>query len=528
MPTVGHDCHTKSVKGRAGGIFHLPNRGVSVNLVAMKRPFTALYLATLCGVSLVALLPEGACAAEEIQILRKTPLENTNQHMLAFTTFQQEVNAITQTLPCKWISKEGRLGPSYGNARYDFLCKGGDFATVSMYLDKSGGNAEGVASVRLIYRDWVSSANPNAGEAMIAEQFLRHITGRFVPAAQAPAVADVFWTTKPRKWREGGLEIAYEYEQARGAAYALRKLTVKAVKESLGVQMPNLPFLQGGKAAATPAPRLQPGVDVLIYDKDGRLVPNAARPVPGVAVAPRPVITPTDAGLSKPVVENPAPTVLPAPAAALPTSVGVGGAAGALVVPPTAPAGPKLEKKGTLQPANPAELNTAPEPESKKAPEAPPPPAATLVPTVDDLVTGGKRAPSNFDAYNRAMELTKDVEEKAQITKVEEARVTASKTTTPTMVLSPTQPAPSLKPVPTPAVTSSADAPTGEGLGTSPQPQPQVQTPVTPEPSSLPANYQGPSRSSERPLPQLKFIPKAQPVQNPAEVIKFEDESSAL
>ncbi|TKW61435.1 MAG: hypothetical protein DI628_02100 [Blastochloris viridis] len=492
-----------------------------------RRPLTALYVATLCGVSLAALMPQGAQAAEEIQILRRTPADPQTQQELAFTTFQQEVNAITQSLPCKWISKEGRLGPSYGNARYDFLCKGGDFATVSLYLDKSSGSAQGVASVRLIYRDWVSSANPNAGEAMIAEQFLRHVTGRFIPADQAPAVSDIFWTTKPRKWREGGLEIAYEYDQPRGAAFALRKLTVKAVKESLGVQMPVFPFQSKTKQAGTPAPKLEQGVDILIYDKDGRLVPNAARPIPGVAVAPNPIITPTDAGLSRPVVENPAPAVLPAPAGSLPVSVGIGGAAGALVVPATAPAGPKLEKKGTLQPATPAELNTAPAPESQKAPEAPTSPAANLVPTVDDLVTGGQRAPSNFDAYNRAMELTKDVENKAQITRVEEARVTASKTTTPTMVLSPTQPAPSLKPVPTPGVQDSSAAPqipAGEGLS----PRPASQVPATPEPSSLPANYQGPRSSSERPLPQLKFIPKAVPNTNPTDVIKFEDESSAL
>lgn len=512
--------HTKSPKGGFPFTFLLAPKLVSVNLEPMKlRSFPFAYAVTLCGVSLAALVPSAVWAAEEIQIIRSSR-SNQAEQVLTFTTFQQEVAAVTQSLPCKWISKEGRLGPSYGNARYDFLCKGGDFATISLYLDKSKGDAQGVASVRLIYRDWVASANPNAGEAALAEQFLRHVTGRFVPAHRAPAVADVFWGTQPRSWREGGLEIAYEYEQKEGLAFALRKLTVSAVQQSLGIQLPSLPFL-GSSGSGTPNPRLQPGVEVLIYDEHGQLVPSKSRPVPGVAVAPRsvPVATPADAGLSRPVnspvVTSPASNILPAPTGSLPVSVGVGGAAGSLVVPAAAPAGAAQPDK-TLKPASPAELETSPAPESLQQPEAPPVPAASLVPTVNDLVTGGQRAPSNFDAYNRAMELTKDVEKKAQITKVEQARVTASKAATPTVVVPPAQPAPSLAPVPTPgAASATAPASVAEGLGAS-------------APSSLPVNYQGPRSTPERPLPQLKFIPKAEPVQNPAEVIKFEDESSKL
>ena len=68
-----------------------------------------------------------------------------------------------------------------------------------------------------------------------------------------------------------------------------------------------------------------------------------------------------------------------------------------------------------------AELNTAPAPESKVVPVAPPELSATLVPNTKDLVGGRARAPSNFDAYNRAVALTQDVEAKAQIAKVEQA-----------------------------------------------------------------------------------------------------------
>ncbi|MCA3244068.1 MAG: hypothetical protein INF43_02025, partial [Alphaproteobacteria bacterium] len=40
------------------------------------------------------------------------------------TPFQAETRLVTQTLPCKWVSMGGRTGPSYGNGRFDFSCKG--------------------------------------------------------------------------------------------------------------------------------------------------------------------------------------------------------------------------------------------------------------------------------------------------------------------------------------------------------------------------------------------------------------------
>src|SRR5690606_6351731 len=86
-------------------------------------------------------------------------------------------------------------------------------------------------------------------------------------------------------------------------------------------------------------------------------------------------------------------------------------------------------------------------------------PSSTLVPTGQDMSVGGAvRAPSNFDIYNKAMELTKDLETKAQIQKVEDAKVTASKPVEGTT----SEAVPPLKPLPTPGEAGQA---TGLGNG---------------------------------------------------------------
>ncbi len=465
-------------------------------------------LATLAGVALLAVMAclplHGATAADQVQLLRKAQPDTS--FMLPYTTYAQEELAITRSLPCKWISKDGRLGPSYGSGRYDFLCKGGQFATLTLYLDKAGSASQGVGSVRLIYRDWPPNTHPNAAEAQVAQQFLEHVAGRFVPQGLAADVVGAFWTTTPRSWRQPGLNIAYDYVKPKGSqGFALRKLTVVPTTAPQPARPAQPAAVTPAQALTKPLPQFQPQpqTQVIIYGADGK------------PVTTRPVITPTDAGLRQqlPQAQPVAPTLLQTlpqpgnlpPLAPLPTP--------ALVVPPTAPAG---VPQSTLQPATAAELNTAPEPASKAIPAAPPPPASSFVPTVEDLIEGGRRAPSNFDVYNRASELTKDVETKAQTTSVEAARVTASKPVSPTA-------APSLQPLPVPSPQASAP---GALVTDDANRAPSTLQPAA-LPSSLPANYQGP-RQPQRPLPQLQFVPKAEPLPNPTEVIQFEDESSAL
>ncbi len=472
-------------------------------MLGMKFGLNSVWRSVAVSVLLNAAMPVAeAWAADEIQVLRRAPSAVTGA--MPFTTFQQEELAISQNLPCKWISKDGRVGPSYGSGRYDYLCKGGDFATVNLYLDKSSG--DGIGRVRLMYREWNSAMNPNAGEAKVALQFLQHVTGRFVPAAAAGQVMDTFWAQTNRKWVQDGVEITFDLEK--GQQFNVRKLTLvpKESGRSLGIA----PIIGGGLAKPGVAPS-QP-VQVYIETPDGQKKPVA------------PVVTPTDAGLTKQPAQPAAPSVvLPTvPAAILPLpGVGTPKLGDGLVVPPSAPAGDKtkLEQPGKLEQASPAELHTAPAPESLVTPTAVSVPSTSLVPGNQDLGVGGAvRAPSNFDIYNKAMELTKDVEAKAQIKKVEDAKVTASKP------VGPDTAAPSLKPVPTPG---EAAAQAGEGLGNGAPAVPATTTPKL-EDVGQPTNYQGPRRTETRPLPQLKFVPKAEPLRTPDDVIQFEDEKSRL
>lgn len=530
----------------------------------MKRTYLYWALRSVAFSLLSSVAMPVAWAAEEIQVLRQAPA-TVSSKPIAFTTFQMEEQAVEQVLPCKWISKDGRLGPSYGNVRYDFLCKGGDFATVSLYLDKADTAGNGVAKVRLLYRDWPVNTNPNAGEALVAQQFLQHVAGRFVPAAIAAEVMDGFWGNRGKSWRQGGVKIAFSIDK--GAQFNVRRLEVEGDGTNLSPQVvPMYPVATPKDAGLTRVVPLTRDTRVSAHNDDDQV---QERTIPGVQPAittGMPPRVPTDAGLTKPTEAQAIPThgteieilpttagpersmaitpvttpgitpepavVLPVPTGVLPTpGTGADHAGTPLVVPSNAPAGAKEGEAETLKPATPAELNTAPAPESKNVPVAPPTPAAKLVPTTMDIIqSGSQRAPSNFDAYNRAVELTKDTEQKAQITRVDQAKVTASKPVTPTAPKPDT--AAALKPLPvepvgdpdsddaqpaTPAVPANA---AGEGLG-----KPAA---AAVEDIGQPDNYNGPRSTEARPLPQLKFVPKAEPLQNPAGVIQFEDEKSKL
>lgn len=453
------------------------------------RPFALALMSTaLAGVYAIP-----GQSAEEIQMVRQAPRAVTQA--MPFTTYQQEINAAMQALSCKWISMDGRVGPSYGGGRYDFLCKGGDWATVSLYIDK--GNGGGVGKVRLLFREWKDQMNPNAGEAFVAQKYLQHAVYRFVPAARAGEVMESFWRSDARTWEEGGVRIKYTLEQE--PQYAVHRLEIAGDGKTLAPVVVPVPV----KAVVTPTDAgLAKPVPVL-----PATLPNVSVPASAVVVAPinRPtaVIAPITSSVPAPIMpvfpapaEPDAAAVLPVPGQAVAKPV-----SGGLVVPASAPAGPveaPVVPSPTLPKASPAELNTAPAPESKVKPTPPPPTPANLVPNKDEVLMGRERAPSNFDAYNRAVELTKDVEKKAMISGGKAAPVAPKKAAAPTGAV--------VVPAPAPGVDENSATPA----------------------AALDGKAEGQSRTL-RPLPQLQFVPKAEPLKEPGdEVIRFEDEGSRL
>lgn len=432
---------------------------------------------------------------------------------ISFTSFSAERDYALNSLGCTWVS-QGGVETSHRGSRYDFLCKGGTWATVNLFFNKTGTN--GLESARLVFRQWDVAVHPAGGEAHVAQKYLQHVLDHLVPSNLSSEVADSFWGSRARKWRGAGVDIAFDKKAGEG--FDLRELTVTA----------------NGTRATRPEPKPQP------------LPPVSAKPlktrntmvewgVPADApdlVQPSPVVAPVVVPPSEPIQLAPIsdtplpplPVVLPVPQPNKPV------VPGELALPPEL-----KDAQKTLQPANPAEFSPMPEPESIRKDVPPVPVSTSLVP---EARVQPSRAPSNFEMYNKASELTRKFEEKA-LTKPGERNIIntqpASPTATPvqqgsgltapaavpSVTVVPSSSVPPLQqPVeqpqlsPQPAVQPQAEIPSGEGLGS---------------PSSTPASAPAEPRfTPERELPQLKFIPKAKPLDGVNEVIEFEDEKSSL
>jgi hypothetical protein len=418
------------------------------------------------------------------------------------TPFQAETRLITQNLPCKWVSMGGRTGPSYGSGYFDFSCKGGTWGTITLLMNAQGFRENTLGSIRLGYRDWDPAVNPTAGEAVMAEQFLQYVLNRYVPANIAPQAREGFWQGAG-SWKSGGTRVRSTYEEGNGF-----------VQRWLAIERPQTQAtaLQYGTMPAVPRPwREAP---------DGQPTPPLAASTgllkPMEASAPPSNLTPQFTPVSPQ-----APVQLPSPA--LMPQEGIRREA-PLQVPTNAPAGPArgsapqsfLESAAATirgltglpsgsspsAPLPPAadltRLQTAPAPESQATPAPPPPVSASFVPAIETVINNRPTAPTNFSAYNEAEQLTKDLEARA----LAEARS-----------LSPT----------TTAITSATLQ--VDPLSALAQPTAQPADPVATPPA---AAQPDPRFAPTRGLPQLKFIPKAEPLDTSREVIRFEDEGQGL
>lgn len=380
--------------------------------------------------------------------------------LLAQSPFDAETRNLMESLPCTWAALSGRVGPSYGSERFDFSCKAGTWGTVTLLLDASESEPPYVTRIRLGYRDTSRNQPVMAKDAAVAEHFLQTILNRYVPAAHAKRVRNTFWA--------GSSDRTF---LANTRTYTWSEETITGASHWLEVRLPTRP----SDAQNTPQPRTQS----LGQTGEGLLSTQ-----PKTETIPQAVNIPLNAP-SKPDTRGNAPETL-------------------------------LDKLGNLvgvsatqiKPApypvliDPSKLNTAPAQESRVAPTPPPVVSSSLVP--DAAVLSGSRAPAptNFSEYNKAEQLTRDIEQKA-----------AQTTTGLMQQASPTTPAPSLNAVPTPAVQTQPQGAAATGLEAPKQPATQQ-----PEPRFTP----------DRALPQLKFIPKAEPLDTHTDVIRFEDEGSGL
>lgn len=423
--------------------------------------------------------------------------------VIPFTTFEAERQQVMEKLPCKWLSMAG----GDGEARYDFLCKGGTWASVSLMLDKSARDPSGIGRVRLLYREWPEAVHPGGGEAYVAQQFLQHVGDHFIPANVVKEIQEAYWGRRDRTWRVWqNLAVSYTYEDK--GQFVIRRLEILGRGKALEVRGPApaaTPNEAGlGKAEVPPQPAQQPRAVA-------PTVPAPAKPVAPVkdsVFQPLPVFTPK--GVSLTVPSPTAPVIVPLP--------------------------------GTLQDARPEDISRQAEPSSLVRPQPPMPVSDSLVPDARGVINGRAKAPSSFDAYNKAEEMTRDVEAKAveEARKESKVRAAVSGTVPSPAVPDVRKPAPPAKPgeqlnaVPTPqAATEESEPletpkgpenwPQGEGLGSpsSAPVDPALLNPNAPVPGD-------PRFAPTRNLPQLQYIPKAQPLGRADEIIQFEDEKSGL
>jgi hypothetical protein len=447
--------------------------------------------------------------------------QSGHQGALPYTTYSAETDAAANKLYCKWTSQDGRDGAG----RYDFLCVGGNWATVHLMLDKSHKVGNGLARVRLLWREWPAD-HPASTENVVAQQFLQYTADRFIAPKLAPEVMQSFFGARNRDWQNGDVRLHYELSDQ--GNYRIHRLEIIGLGTAL--KIPHAVEPQNS------------------FDKKLDTWPANNADLP---TRQTPVLTPTDRlPLQVPQGEDErgkgSEDKRTSPLSILPSNP--------LNLLPSTPASP-----APPQPASAADLATQPAPESLKKPVAAPTPSATLVPST----ALQPNAPSNFDIYNKAQQLTRDVEEKAFGKAPPPKALPAAQSPVQQNaggLVKPGVPAvPPLVPVPTPAVsatqppvvgpvrvispataTSNTNFLEGEGLG-SPSTTPQesmtpaqkaaqkagrtIDTPSTVAPWEQPV-----PTGVNRPLPQLKFVPKAQPLnEGPADqTIQFEDEKSRL
>ncbi|PIZ29515.1 MAG: hypothetical protein COY40_06735 [Alphaproteobacteria bacterium CG_4_10_14_0_8_um_filter_53_9] len=379
---------------------------------------------------------------------------------------------------------DGRDGIRRNDAKYDFLCKGGTWATVSLMLDEANDWRDGVGQVRLLFREWPAAVHPGGGEAFVAQQYLAYVIEHFVPADLAPGVLEGFWKNRDRVWRGPGVKLTFTTEDF--GNHVVRKLEIVG----LGKTLNDVPALSAQPRMAVPE------------HKEKTMVLEHDRGLGGFASGVNAAVGTVGGGLIKSVKTL------------------WGGETEAYVSPAEA-RGPGVREE---RPAAPEVLtfDAAPAPESVETVTPVPPVDEALVPTAEERALMRGVAEGASTEYKKAEDLTRDFEIKALDDPTANPKIYAASAVSGTaaaesgLLMAPAPEdahGPDLSPVPTPTQGPAAVTPTDAGLMKT---EPVATAPV-----------KDPRFEPERDMPQLRYIPKAKPV-NPDAVISFEDEKSAL
>lgn len=188
--------------------------------------------------------------------------------VIPFTTFDAERQAAQKNLVCKWIS----LPPVHQRSDFDFLCKGGTWATVSYILDRNAQDSTALGRARLVWRQWHPNAHPSGGEAYAVQPFLTHVLHHLVPANQAQDVEYAFWQTKNRVWQTKDLEIVYTHSPK--SDHNIHRLEIIGRAPKLGLATAQKPVPRKVE------PQFQPPQQVIQAVQPVPVAPNLPLPTP--------------------------------------------------------------------------------------------------------------------------------------------------------------------------------------------------------------------------------------------------------
>lgn len=429
--------------------------------------------------------------------------------IIPFTTFQQEQQILVNTLPCKWVSVYGKDGAQGTDTRYDFLCKGGAWGTVSLMLDGRGLKDNTLGRIRLIWREWPQSIHPGGGEGMVAQQFLQHVINRFVPANQAPSVFQAFFgADESVKWRSGKV-LTMHFTREDTPSFILRRLEIQGLAPRLSTDaVANLqePIQQPLKPQSLPQHPTQlektfkPLFSVIVTPT--QLWALTRVPTPSIVISGTPFISATMPLTSSTWVVTPSAIVSSAILLAPPsptTSVSTSSLVSASTISTslaraTLTVTPSVVVSPVTTPITPAFTFNPTETQAKSAQDSQDMLEDILpTPISGTGITQLTIAPTNSTAYQRALQLTQGLKAKILPKKFDSVIVTPTVTASVTLSVAPST---SLPAVPTPLVTA-----TSKDLSTAPEPisptTPPLPVPVNMVPSAAdrlnatPTNFEG-------------------------------------
>lgn len=140
-------------------------------------------------------------------------------HPAKFMKFEEEVTRIMEDAPCAWT--HGKADPQ-SIVQYDFGCHGGEWGSVSLYLNKKKNAPDYVQNMRILWKEKEPGYAIGADEAVVAEDFMEFIARSY--STDFELLRTIFMGTKETNFSTTNLHFDYTYTQSK--IYGLHRLEI--------------------------------------------------------------------------------------------------------------------------------------------------------------------------------------------------------------------------------------------------------------------------------------------------------------